>query len=560
MNPKVSEVRLSSRSVPLYGRLDITASVEVAIENPFDPADIDVSALFTTPSGRGLRVAGFYLENFTRKLVEAKEVLEPSGAPTWMVRFTPMELGEHAVRLTVNDGGLEASSEAYAFEVTPSANRGFLRLDGEDPRYFRFDNAEPAFLIGHDVCWYGSRGTYDYDSWFGKMAANGESLTRIWMAPWAFGIEWKRLGYYDQAEAWKLDYVLSLAESLGIYVELCLINHGQFSTRVNPNWDGNPYNARNGGPLSWPEGFWTSPDAARLFKNRLRYIVARWGYSPAVLAWEFWNEAELTDAYRSGVSAEWHGQMGRYLKQLDPYGHMVSTSFADPAYDDAVWSLDVIDFTQIHSYGERDMVQEFPGIVASRLERFKKPALVAEFASDWRWEGSPEYLKDVEGVEIHDGIWATALSGSASTAMLWWWDNYIDPYGLYYHYRALSSFLQGIRLSGLRPLNASWQAAQGDLRVLGLQNSTTALVWLKNGAHSWPNAVGDTPIASVEQAQVRIRGLAPGTYRVEWWNTYGGGLEKAEERLNEGTLELSIERLSRDLALRILASAPEAGA
>ena len=559
MTPRVSGVTLSNRSVPLYGRLEITASVEAAVANPFDPADIEVNAVFTSPSGRTLQVPAFYFQGFTRKLVDDKEALEPSGAPTWIVRFTPMELGEYAVRLTVNDGGLEASSDIYGFEVAQSTNRGFLQLDKDDFRYLKFDNGEPAFLIGHNVCWYGSHGTYDYDAWFTKMAENGESLTRIWMAPWAFAIEWKKLGFYDQEEAWKLDYVIGLAEKLRIYAILCLINHGQFSTSVNPNWDENPYNARNSGPLSRPDEFWTNLDASRLFKNRLRYVVARWGYSPSILAWEFWNEAELTDNYNSVVAADWHREMGRYLRQIDPYGHLVSTSFANPSYDDAVWKLDAIDFTQIHSYGERDMVKEFPNMVKSRLGSFKKPVLLAEFASDWRWADSPDYLKDPDGVEVHDGIWATALSGSASTAMLWWWDNYVDPYGLYYHFKALSSFLQGISLPGLRPLNASWQAAHGDLRVLGLQNSTMALVWVKNGEHNWPNVVNNATIGEVADARLRIEGLAPGMYRVEWWNTYSGSVEKVEERLNEGALELSVERLSRDLALRVFLSSSMRG-
>jgi hypothetical protein len=32
------------------------------------------------------------------------------------------------------------------------------------------------------------------------------------------------------------------------------------------------------------------------------------------------------------------------------------------------------------------------------------------------------------------------------TAMTWWWDNYIDPQNLYYHYKPLSSFLSNIKL------------------------------------------------------------------------------------------------------------------
>lgn len=103
------------------------------------------------------------------------------------------------------------------------------------------------------------------------------NYARIWMAPWAFAVEWSdRAGRYDLKEAWRLDYVLRLAEKKGIYVMLCLVNHGQL--RAGENWNGNPYNRARGGPLSSPEQFFTDPTAKDLFKKRLRYLVSRYAY------------------------------------------------------------------------------------------------------------------------------------------------------------------------------------------------------------------------------------------------------------------------------------------
>ena len=68
--------------------------------------------------------------------------------------------------------------------------------------------------------------------------------------------------------------------------------------------------------------------------NRLRYIVARWGYSPAIGMWEFFNEIDniqFRDA-KNPIPAEeivaWHARMARYLKSIDPYGHPVTTSIS----------------------------------------------------------------------------------------------------------------------------------------------------------------------------------------------------------------------------------------
>lgn len=435
-------------NVEAYTRFEISFAVRGQYSNPFDPEEIDVYAEFVTPLGN-VSIPAFYYQNYTRKLYGGKEILVPLGDPLWKVRFTPTVAGEYKFRIIARSGSGQVETGDQSFVVLPPrrGRGGFVRIGG-DGRHFVTEGGRGLFLIGHNVCWYGEKGTFDYDRWFDKMASSGENYARIWMAPWAFGIEWEKLGFYDLEEAWRLDYVLQLAEERGIYVVLCLVNHGQFSTKVNPMWSENPYNSARGGPLSRPEDFFTDKRAKELFKRRLRYIVARWAYSTSILAWELWNEVDLTDNYDSVAVAEWHEEMARYIRELDPYDHLITTSFSDPRLDDAIWRMDEIDFTQIHIYGARDMAGSLPSLVRSRLDRYGKPVLVSEYAADWRWFGEPLYLKDVEGVEIHNGLWSVALSGSAGTPMMWWWDNYIDPYGLYYHYNALSRFLSNVDLAG----------------------------------------------------------------------------------------------------------------
>ena len=59
------------------------------------------------------------------------------------------------------------------------------------------------------------------------------------------------------------------AEKNDIYFQLVLQHHGQYSSasgykyshNVNPNWEQNPYNVKNGGFLKNPEDFFTDPQA-----------------------------------------------------------------------------------------------------------------------------------------------------------------------------------------------------------------------------------------------------------------------------------------------------------
>ena len=125
--------------------------------------------------------------------------------------------------------------------------------------------------MGENLSWYDGRGTTAYDDWLARLAAEGANYVRLWMPSWAFGIEWGENGLGDYGErldrAWQLDHVLERAEAHGIYVMLCIQNHGPFSLDTNTQWADNPYNAANGGPLEEPSEFFTDPEARRLFEQ-----------------------------------------------------------------------------------------------------------------------------------------------------------------------------------------------------------------------------------------------------------------------------------------------------
>jgi hypothetical protein len=127
--------------------------------------------------------------------------------------------------------------------------------------------------------------------------------------------------------------VLHLAEARGIYVLLCLDYHGMFVTQPDPMWGGNnywpqnPYNLTNGGPCAVANDFFTNSTAQKLYQKRLRYLVARYGYSQNLLAWELFNEIDNDYSFLNAADvAAWHGVMGAWLHANDGFGHLVTTS------------------------------------------------------------------------------------------------------------------------------------------------------------------------------------------------------------------------------------------
>jgi hypothetical protein len=168
-------------------------------------------------------------------------------------------------------GEKETAVEWKNFTVTKTGDPGFISKHHQTGRYFRFESGLIYLPIGSNVAWYDRRGTEAYETWFSRMAENGANYARIWFAPWGFAQEWLDTGTGNyaqrQKQAWQLDYVIALAEKYNIYLMLCLIDHGQFSTGTNPEWGRNPYNADNGGLLKKPWEFLTNPEAKKLFKH-----------------------------------------------------------------------------------------------------------------------------------------------------------------------------------------------------------------------------------------------------------------------------------------------------
>lgn len=399
------------------------------------------------------------------KVPAAPVKLVPQGKPEWRVRFTPVTAGNYTVKLTARDKDGATESEAKAFAVKPSAEHGFVRVSEKDPHYFVFEDGTPFFAIGHDVAWH----LADVKAYLPKMHANGENAMYFILFPGDLQFEWDKLGEYNLEQAARLDRVLDTARDNGIYLKLSFDCHDAW--RPSSQWGKSPYNARNGGPCATPNDLYTSPQAWAYYTRRLRYLAARWGYSPNMMAWE--PVAELDGAtqldgtegwrypYRPGgekvsaMVAPFLQKLSRYLDTQDPYGRLFTTSFGGDVSDDNHWRLPEIKYTQIHCYDQADPSDTLSRWVRELTTKFRKPMLVTEFG--WVTTG-PKAGEDPEGINLHNGIWASAMSGAAGAAFDWWWE-VIDANNLYRHYPPLKAFIEGVNWpeEGFRPVEAQLQ-------------------------------------------------------------------------------------------------------
>jgi hypothetical protein len=252
--------------------------------------------------------------------------------------------------------------------------------------------------------------------------------------------EGKGLGRFDLANAWRLDYVLTEGEQKGINFVLCLESYNVLRDADASNyWEKSPENSANGGLLRTPKEYWTNGEAERAFKNKLRYLVARYGAFANVLSWEFWNEVDLVRGYDAGVVQAWHQKMSAYLSDLDPYHHLRTTSFSSSAGEADIDRLPGLDYSTTHYYGPDPALATASAQIKKAM--YGKPSVMEEVGADSR---GPRFEDDRTGLQFHDAQWAALATGSAGGALPWWWDNYIDPHNLFGVLSPAAKFVQGI--------------------------------------------------------------------------------------------------------------------
>jgi hypothetical protein len=445
-------------------RLDGLSSDPVVL---FDHERVDVRVSLVEPDGRTRVLPAFY-----------------DGGVVWRVRHSPTRPGKHRITgIRVNgEAGRVRDLEPAEWDVVGfPVDAGQVRVDPSDARRFVTADGRRYFPVGHNVGW--SRPGFRAEDLFRRMGAAGENWSRVWMTAFFTGVgmglnlDWPRpaggFGVLDLGRARYWDTLVGAAEASGIRLQMVFQHHGQYSTTVNPNWSDNPYNAANGGFLSGPVGFFTDPTARALTRRKLRYAIARWGYSPSIMAWELFNEVQFTDAGRAGNWAEiaaWHAEMAAFIREQDPWGHLITTS--SDHFGEAHW--EAMDFHQVHNYSADTILSSRnpPNPVAGGGSAVK-PVFMGE--------STPHDASSPPRLWVHAPIWASLMAADAGAACPWWWET-IDAEGSYDLFAALSGF---VAASGLPD-----QGTLGKSEPKGSGGGSGALTFGFGGG--WGTAVQDT--------------------------------------------------------------------
>jgi len=558
--PVIERVRHHPDVVAAYQRLEISLNLQAVYDNPYDPREVAVEVEFRRRGGPSRRHPAFWFEGYERRPSGVGEQYRPTGERTWRGRIVAHSRGHWEYRIVARDRTGQARSQWRAFECTAGPNPGFVRVDGRDRHFLAFGDGSPYRPLGVNLCWAWDGAGFSVLRWQQDLAAAGGNWTRYWMSKhsaeqaieWSAGGPWQGLGRYSQQISARFDAYLADAEARGIYAQLCVDSFNGWNSEVYANWSENPYNVEAGGMLAEPIELLTDEGARRLFRQRLRYVVARWGYSTAVLAWELFNEADIIGAgttpyyLRRVEGAAWHREMGAYLDSVDAFDHLRTTSFSndlDPLRFPEIWSLDEMDIIQGHRYSDA-LPASHVGLIR-QMWACDKPGILAEFGvADMTVPklaaGKLAAFHDPTGQSLHDAAWAAAVSGSA--AMSWWWEEWIAPAGLWSVLTPIRRFLDG----------EDWAAEQLDIPTCRVQSGHQVQVYGLQGpasAYLFVRAFGGD---EVDGLVIELTGLVPGALRVECWDTYAGEpVSWNDAAADAGGLKLHLPRFQRDLAVKI---------
>jgi len=348
------------------------------VKNPFAR---EIWAEVTTPSGQKLTLPAFYV-----------------GRQIYAVHARPDEIGTYRLgEVLESTRGQPATAIATGPHSDSSyENKTRLRLppvgiDARRPGGFARADGRPFVPFGANVAWAAAPDPVAYyRDTIAAFAAANLNWMRVWMVHWSrTNLDWRMPdegvpippGGIDLAAAERWDALLAAAEERGVYLQIVFQHHGQYSSSVNSSWNENPWNAAHpGGFLKSPSDFFIDPTARVLTALKYRYIVARWGWSPAIFAWELFNEVHWVDAirvdHREDAVAQWHTDMAKLVRSLDVYAHPITTSTEDlrsPVYAG-------MDFLQPHLYGANLVAAT--RTFAPMPPDEKRPVFYGEFGDD----------------------------------------------------------------------------------------------------------------------------------------------------------------------------------
>jgi hypothetical protein len=371
------------------------------------------------------------------------------------------------------------------------------------------------------------------------------------------------------------DDLFGLLEKVGMHV--LLTPYDTFFMWVR--WKDHPYNRRNGGPAGSRRQLLVCPETRAAIKGRLAFASDRWGASPALFAWDLWNEMHPAHgADDPSCFAPFIADVSGWLREfeLERHGraHLQTVSIfgpellKHPTLAEPIFRHRALDFANTHLYESgtiddpKDTVA--PALAVGRLMRDAvmhakdmRPVFDSEHGPIHRFKDRKRTLPEPFDDEYFRHIqWAHVASGGAGGGMRW--PNrhpHVLTAGMRRAQNALARMLPLLDWSRFRRRNLNAEVSVSDDRVacFACGDTSQALIWLlRTNVLTRAGVMNDD--AAAISIDIRVPGLDDGRYAVLQIDTGSGQVVVATEASAVGgTLSVGGIRIAADVAIVIRA-------
>ncbi|MBR2426843.1 MAG: hypothetical protein IKB16_08905 [Lentisphaeria bacterium] len=387
----------------------------------------------------------------------------------------------------------------------------FVDISRENGHYFANRDGSTYLPIGLNLCFYRNSENVPeetvletYRRWFTNFAANGGNFVRIWLGVPFFDIMPDKLGEFSEKNLSHIRFIIELAEKLNIKLKFTF-EHFRRVEEAGRDAELFPGAANFNKPIyagiaSNIREYLKSPECREYYLLKARKMAeAGFGDSPAVIAWELWNEINCIGGI--DIIREWSDFMIAELKKIFPKQMILQNlgSFSGPMgylWYDYLASVKDNAFMQAHRYldpaGHLDIchgpldISSADAIRELRDRRQNVPAILAEVGATEANHSSAShyYALDSRGTLLHDALFAPFFAGSAGCGQFWHWDYmYIERHDLYWHFKRFANALEGV--DPVKEDFKPFHTASRRLRIYGLRGKSMILLWCRDKENTY---------------------------------------------------------------------------
>lgn len=548
--PVINQIEISNIIIERYSKMEMNIDFAAEYQNPYDEREVSLSAIFTSPNNKPYVVPGFW-----------------DGIANWLIRFTPEQEGNWQYAITVDDSQGVSPVFSGEFTVQPSNKLGWLQTgkqvnEAYSNRYLVHHNGTPFYGVGHADAFVDLfSGRANVDSLIRNMHEAKENYF-VWWPQFDFSVVEGNFDDYNVNNLRVIDQILNKIEQEELFLIFTIWDHSQLRDTSHPWAEGNWLNNNGFNQLISADNFFIDDEAWVWQQNLYRYMIARWGYSPAIAMWQTVSEINGTNAFEQGN--RWHEKVNEYFLNNDPYQHPTTASMAG----DLTWNEGhaLMSIPQVHIYQDllaeddntRALTIDSAEVIANYTKTMwqleNKPNWIGEFGI---WNSAFDESKNYYPELFHHAIWAALSNGAALTPAEWndFFDWQTMTSEMKAHMSYFSDFVATVPLVHWDPKPINIRSDE-NVRGWGLLGSEGGLIWLQ-----------DTRLAGLDIDQIRLQQTSSantkiflpevdtGEYQITPFNTWNGEFLDSFiincEEIDIAGCEINVPTFISDIALRL---------